>query len=269
MSENTPGERSLTSACGRVTVTVTLGAPPKVELSPGAERMFSQDLADLVTHTAIAATDAALAEAPEPAAAPSIEDSIAELTGLRDDLQQHDLATALERRRSAFSPAEDRPAPQEGFTGPTKLELHPAVMETIEASIKLLERFNTAPPGGGGKDEVEPPVGKATNEARTVTIESTLDQPIVSVWLSKRASEIGPKALGVELTETAAAAAADLAGKQNGYFTDLGIPLGPDDIGLIADENRARGDQAIEDIEHIDRQREELERRFNEGGFRA
>lgn len=269
MSDSSPGERSLTSACGRVTVTVALGAPPKVELAPGAERMFSHDLADLVTHTARAATDAALAEAPEPAAAPSIEDTIAELSGLREDLQNHDLATALERRRAAFSPAEDRPAPQDGFTGPAKLELHPAVMETIEASLRLLERFGTAPPGGGGKDEVEPPIGKATNEARTVTIESTLEQPIASVWLGKRATEIGPKALGAELTETAAAAAADLAGKQNGYFTDLGIPLGPDDIALIAEENRARGDQAVEDIEHINRQREELERRFNEGGFHA
>lgn len=269
MSDTNPGERSLTSACGRVTVTVAPGGPPKVELFPGAERMFSHDLADLVAQTARDAAQAAYAEAPVPTETPSLQDALAHLSGLRDDFQQHGLDATLERRRAEAAPDEERHAPQDGFTGTVRLELHPAVMETLNASITLLERFGTAPPGNGGADAVESPVGKATSESRLVTIESTMEYPIATVWLSKRAPEIGPKSLGAEITETAAAAAADLAGKQNDYFTDLGIPLGPDDIALIAAENRSRGERAVADIEHVDQQREELDRRFNAGGHFA
>ncbi|MEU6858025.1 hypothetical protein AB0B28_03990 [Glycomyces sp. NPDC046736] len=231
--------------------------------------MFSNDLSELVEQTARAAADAANAEAPVPAGVPSIADAITEISRLRDDLEGEGLHATLERRRAEVAPEDVQPAPQDAIAGTAKLELHPAVMETLNASLKLLERFNTAPPGGGGKGDLEVPVGKASHESKLVTIEATMEHPIASVWLSKRAMEIGPKALGAQITETAAAAAEDLAGKTNGYFTDLGLPLGPDDIAAVADENRARGDQALADIEHINQQRADLERRLIDGGYFA
>ncbi|THV42573.1 hypothetical protein [Glycomyces buryatensis] len=270
MTVNESGERSLTSDCGNVTVTVATGASPKVELADTATRMYARDLAELVTTTAHAAADAARAEAPE-TAAPSIDDAIAQLAKLRGDLRDNGFEATIEQLRKDAAPLGEADTPRDSqFTGgPTGLAMPPFAVEMLDSSIALLERFKNQPPGSGKGDEEAQPTGTAKSESKLVAIESTLAYPIASVWLSKKACEVGPKVLAQELTETAAAAAADLAGREDDYFTGLGLPLSPGDLGPIVQENQARGDRATQDLASLQEQQRDMTRLFNQGGYFA
>ncbi|MCC3765178.1 hypothetical protein K3N28_19145 [Glycomyces sp. TRM65418] len=264
-------ERSQTSSCGNVTVTIAPGQVPAIELADGAERMHTRDLAELITATARAAADAARAAAPEPEAAPSIEDTIAVLAELRGDLRDNGLDAAIERRRNDAVPPGERDGPRERqFTdGPTGLVMPPFADELLSESIALLERFKHQPPGSGKNDRDAQPTGAAKSESKLVAVESTMAYPIASVWLSKRAFELGPRALTRELNETAAAAVADLAGKEDDYYAGLGLPIGPGDLGPIAEENQARGERATQDLATLQERQREMTRLFNQGGYFA
>ncbi|WP_199040606.1 hypothetical protein [Glycomyces salinus] len=271
MTENQSGERSLTSPCGNVTVHVDPGSPPKVELTAGAERMFPRDLAELITDTARKASDLAGVAATAPESGPSLDEAIDMLAGLREELDGDGFAAAIDRRRAEFeSPAERAERDQARFEGTPKLRLPDFALDSLDSTIGLLRRFKDAPPGTGrdaGEDGL--PTGKATSPSKLVVVEATMEYPIASVWLSKRACEIGPKALTSEINETTAAALAELGQEQDAYFAELDLPLGPADVAGASQEVGDRGDRAVGDVRKLAEQQEHITRLFHQGGYFA
>ncbi|WP_205324750.1 hypothetical protein [Glycomyces sp. YM15] len=270
MTDTESGERSHNSSCGNVSVITAPGRFPEIALADGAERLYTRDLAELIATTARAAADADRAAAPAPEAAPSVEDTIAVLAGLRGDLRDKGLQATIEQRRDEAVPPGERDHRDERLTGgPTGLAMPPFADELLSDSIALLERFSKRPPGSGKDDQNPEPTGTAKSESKLVAIESTMAYPIASVWLSKRAFEIGPRALTRELNETAAAAAADLATREDDYFSGLGLPLSPGDLTPLAEENQARSDRASQDLATLQDQQRHMTRLFNQGGYFA
>jgi hypothetical protein len=259
-------ERSLTSACGNVTVTVAFGAAPRIELTAGAERMFTRDLADLITATARAAAEAAA----EPAEGPGVDEATAMLTEFTGDLRARGFAAILERRKDFEAEdaetGEDRPRPAN--PAGAKLAVDPAAIEALESVLALWKRSEERAPGTAAGDE-HAPVGRAKSESKLVTIESTLDYPVASVVLSKRALDIGAKGLSAELTETAAAAAADRDAKQGAYFEDLGLPFGPGDAKEVVDRANALNAEGLDIVTGIRDGQDRITRMFKEGGHFA
>jgi hypothetical protein len=269
--DNDSWERSHTSACGNVTITLGSGPTPTVYLAKGAVQMFMRDLAELVTETARAAADAAhAASEAEPDPEPSIDEAIAELTGLRDGFRDNGPEATIERQRSRMG-FEDEPGAGErdALVGKASLAMPESVVNYLSSSIQLLERFRDAPPGTGKRGEEELPLGKATSPSKLVTVESSLQYPIASVWLSKRAGEVGPKVLAAELTETAAAAAADLATSQSEFYKDIGVPVSPEQINALPERVEQGGKQALADFKQFENQHQDFTRRLNEGGYFA
>lgn len=269
MVDNDPGERSHESACGNVTITLGSGPAPTVHLADGAVRMYTRDLAELVTDTARAAADAAHAES-EAAPEPSIDEAIAELTGLRDGFRDNGVEATVENQRSRMSLDEDtRSDDREELVGKASLAIPESFVNYLSGSIQLLERFRDAPPGAGKGGEEELPLGKATSPSKLVAIESSSQYPIASVWLSKRACDVGPKVLAAEINETAAAAVADLAGSQSEFYADAGVPASPGQINALPERVEQGGKQALADFKQLDDQQREFTRRLNEGGYFA
>jgi hypothetical protein len=271
LTDASPRERSLTSSCGNVTVTIAPGAPPKVELADDARSLFAHDLAELVTATAKAAADAARDDAPEADAGPSIGDGLEHLTRLRDGLRDQGFAAVLEEQRARLEPEEGErrpPQAEQPARGP-KLAMHPDVMAYLDSTVQMLQRFAATPPGTGKGESDDLPVGRAKHESRLVTIEATMEYPIASVVLSKRATEIGPRALSQQLTETAAAAAADLAVRQHGFLNGLGLPVGPDEASEVVGNGERLGAEGVESVTALRHQQEQLTRQFYEGGHFA
>ncbi|WP_026923609.1 hypothetical protein [Glycomyces arizonensis] len=269
MTDTSPRERSLASACGNVTVTITDSPTPTVELAKDAIRMYTRDLAELVTTTARKAADDARADDPDPEAEPSVGEALAVLTGLRDSLREHGLTATLDRQRSQLEPDEEETLRGEGSTAAAGLALHPLDAEGLDETIRTWERFHNIARGTGKDAEAQQPVGRARSESRLVTVESTIEYPIASVVLSKRACEVGPKVLGREITETAAAAAADLAERQDGYFTDLGLPIGPGEAAGMVEESKRLGEKGLEMVTAAREHQERITRLFYEGGHFA
>lgn len=245
-------ERSLSSDCGAVTVTVAAGAAPRIELTAAAERMFTRDLAELITDTARAAARAA-ADAVAADPVPGIADAIEELAGFTQDLRERGYGAVIAERREAAAEAEDgdETAPEQSgldsaLLGPAMgggyLKLHPEALGALESTLALLQRFQETPPGTG-KGEEPGPVGLAKSESKLVTVESTNEYPVSRVVLSKRALEIGAKGLTAELNATVAAAHADLLERQEAYFSGLGLRTAPADAversGAFRDEANA------------------------------
>lgn len=268
MTENQSRERSLTSPCGNVTVTVDPGSSPKVELAPGAERMFARDLAELTTKTARDAVDRAMAETEIPADVPTADAAADELSRFRDSLRDQGLASTIDRRRTELEVPEDRVPPEDFTFGETPaIALSELAMRELDSSIELLRRLGDGQTASGTGSEGDEPVGKATSPSKLVVVESTLRYPIASVWLSKRACEIGPKALGAEINETAEAAAEDLARTQGDYFAGLGLPTGPAGITEMAKVLGDHGKRAGADAADIQQRQQEIIRSFKEGGY--
>lgn len=265
MPETQSGERSLTSPCGNVTVTGAPGQAPEIELADGAVRMFARDLADLVTATARAATDA-LNEAIPPTDAPSTDDAIGELAGLRDGLRRDGLFAMLDRRRTDLGEPEDGPSRQGSYLEASpRIALPDDALRRLDSTLELLARFKEPASGLDGATD-DGVVNAVTSDSRLVTVEASPVYPVFSVRLSKHACEIGPKALGAEITETAAAAVEGLAPRQNEYLTDMGLPMGPGQADKAVDETARLGDEGASLATEMHRQQERITRMFYEGG---
>jgi hypothetical protein len=269
LTDNPNGERSLTSPCGNVTVTLTPDSVPKVGLAKSAASLFPRDLADLVAATAREAADAARAEA-QPPQAPSIGDAVQELTAFRDSLRDDGFEAALAQRRSQLDPDAEPDAPQgeRPRRGP-KLALPPEAMAGLETALELLRRHQAQPPGTGKGAEAELPTGRGRSEGRLATVEAMFAYPIAAVVLSRHACELGTGALESQINEAAAAAAADLARQRDGYLATLGAPIGGEEAATLADRGERLGADGVELVEAARLQHERLARMFNEGGHFA
>lgn len=272
MTEDSPGERSLTSDCGTVTVTLGADGAPVIALDKSAERMYTRDLAELVTATAKDATRAA-AEDVAAAGGPDLGDTIDMLTGFRDDLRDKDFATVMAERRAEFAEPDERgryasPPGEAGAPKGPKLALDPAALAALDSTLDLLRRFQNTPPGTG-KGEDPGPVGRARSESKLVTVESTLQFPVSEVILSKRALEIGANALGREITETAAAAIADLNAQESGYLTGIGLPFGLAEVREATEQGSAETAAGVELVAEIRAEQDRVGRMFKEGGHFA
>lgn len=269
MTDDQPGERSLTSPCGNVTVTLAPGSPPKVALARTAASLFPRDLAELITATAREAADALRAEAPEPQT-PSTGDALRELTAFRDSLRDDGFTAAIAQRRSRLDPDAEPAAPQADRPprGP-KLALPPEATAGLDTALRLLRRHQARPPGSGEDGEAEPPTGRAKSEDRLATVEATFAYPIADVVLSRHACELGAGALESQINEAAAAAAADLTRQRDGYLATLGAPIGGEEASTLADRGERLGADGVELVETARRQQERLTRMFNEGGHFA
>ncbi|GAA1688612.1 hypothetical protein GCM10009830_40290 [Glycomyces endophyticus] len=265
-------ERSLTSACGNVTVTVAAGAAPRIDLAAGAERMYTRDLAELVTATAREAAHAAMEDALEEGSGPDIGDAIGELEAFRDGIRERGFAAVIAERAAALddeaTEADRRPSLPERPFGGQGLSLDPAGLAALDAALDMWKRFQATPPGTG-RGEEPGPVGRAKSESRLVTVESTLEFPVAEVILSKRALEIGAKALSAELTETAAAAVADLDAKQSAYLTGLGLPVGPDEAKAAVGEAETVAKDGVGLVTDLRHQQDRIAGMFKQGGHFA
>jgi len=265
LTEPDPGERSLASPCGNVTVTISHGTVPKVELAKGATALFPRDLAELVTKTARDAADAALADATQPQA-PSIDDALQALTAFRDGLRDNGFAATLAERRPPPDPSApqlDRPP-----KGP-KLALPPEALAGLDTALELLHRYQAEPPGTGKGAEAELPTGRAKSQGGLATVEATFAHPVAAVTLSRHACELGAKALESQINEAAAAAAVDLARQQDGYLAKLGVPIDGEEASTVADRSERLGADGVELAETARGQHERLTRMFTEGGHFA
>ncbi|GAB3649323.1 hypothetical protein GCM10028833_16830 [Glycomyces tarimensis] len=262
------GERSHTSDCGNVTVTVSEASAPAIELAEGAVRMFARDLAELVTATARAAADGYMAEATTEADAPSIDDTIAQLERLRGSLDDDGLIATLDAQRAASEDPEERAAREErNFEGVPHLALPQSVVDTLGSTIEVLKRLGGGPAGPGSGAEIEQPVGRAMSPSKLVSVEAAPGYPIATVSLSKRACEIGPRALAAEIETAAAAAVEDLASRQDEFFTGMGLPIGPGDVTQLSQEVKGLGAQAQTDMTTIQRHAEDMTRLLYRGGY--
>ncbi|GAA2319078.1 hypothetical protein GCM10009853_091440 [Glycomyces scopariae] len=265
-------ERSLTSACGNVTVTVAAGAAPRVELAAATERMFTRDLAELVTATAREAAHAAMEDALAEGSGPDIGEAIDALTEFTAGIRERGFAAVIAERAAALedeaAEEEQRPSvPERPFQG-AGLSLDPAGLAALDAALDMWKRFQATPPGTG-KGEEPGPVGRAKSESKLVTVEATLEFPLAEVILSKRALEIGAKALSAEITETAAAAVADLDAKQSAYLTGLGLPVGPDEAKAAVGEAETVSRDGVGLVTDLRAQQDRIGGMFREGGHFA
>ncbi|WP_112137033.1 hypothetical protein [Glycomyces dulcitolivorans] len=265
-------ERSLTSADGCVTVTVAAGAAPRFELAPAAERMFTRDLAELITFTAREAAHAAMEDALADGSGPDIGEAIEALTEFRDGIRERGFAAVIAERAEALedeaAQEEQRPARQERPFQGKGLALDPSSLATLDAALDMWKRFQATPPGTGAGEEPGP-VGRAKSESRLVTVESTLEYPVAQVILSKKALEIGARGLSLELTETAAAAVADLDAKQSAYLTGLGLPVGPDEAKAAVSEAERVGKDGVGLVTDLRAQQDRIAAMFKDGGHFA
>ena len=228
--------------------------------------MFSRDLAELIGDTARKAADASKPDGAE-LEGPSIDEALAELERLKAGLDEDGLEAELERRReSVHEPGAENPAKDPQFTGRPVLGLSDEMRASLQATIELLGRYRNGPPAGGEGSAPQGPVGKATSPTKLVAVEATIEHPISQVWLSKRACEIGPKALSEEVTETAAAAAAELASMQDSYTADLGLPIGPGFAAQLPDLVRQRGAKIVGQAKFLVDHQRGFEQRMKEGG---
>ncbi|RRR98261.1 hypothetical protein [Glycomyces terrestris] len=256
-------ERSLTSDCGSVTVTVAPGAAPRIELTAAAERMFTRDLAELVTDTARKAAEA-LDDEPE---GPRVEEAAEMLAAFAGDLRERGVGALLERRK-AFEDDDPEERPRPADPGRAKLALDPAAVAMLDDVLELWKRSERLAPGTKDGDE-HAPVGRARSESKLVTVESTLAYPVSQVILSKRALEIGAKGLSLELTETAAAAVADRDAKQGPYFDALGLPYAPGEAKEVLDRGNALNAEGLAIVQRISESQDRITRMFKDGGHFA
>lgn len=258
----------MTSECGNVTVAIAASGP-SVELAPTVVRMFARDLAELITRTARSAAEAHMAEAAAEEGRPSIADTIDHLDRLRTGLETDGLTAVLDAHRAELEDPEDRAAREERkFEGVPHLALPQSVVDTLGSTIDLLKRLDRDSAGAGkGRHEPEQPVGKATSPSRLVAVEATPGYPIASLWLSKRACEVGPKVLAADIEETAAAAGRDLADRQDEHFTAMGVPIGPGDVAGLSEEIKGMSAQADTDMTTIRQYTEDMTRSLYQGGY--
>ena len=271
MTDVDPGEQSLTSPCGNVTVVITAGGVLEVALHKESTNRFpfARDLAELITTTARDAADKARAEAPQPET-PSIGDALQVLTDFRDGLRDNGFAATVDQRRSELDPPADPIAPQgeRPLRGP-KLALPPMALETLDNAIGLWQKYQAEPPGTGKGAEHEMPTGRGRSEGKLATVEATFAYPVADLTLSRHASELGAMALESQINEAAALAAEDLARQQSGYMNRLGVPVDGDEAAGLADRSERLGADGVELAESARQQQERLTRQFDEGGHFA
>lgn len=266
MTDAPSRDRSLTSECGNVTVTVASGVAPRIHLAAGAERMFTRDLAELITETARKAAESANADArPE---GPGVDEAAELLAAFAGDLRARGFGAIMERRKAFLEEddPEDRPRPVN--PAGTKLAVDPAAIAALDDVLALWKRCQSEAPGTKTGDEYAP-VGRAKSESKLVTIESTLAYPVAQVVLSKRALEIGAKGLSAELTATAAAAVADRDAKQDAYFDRLGLPYAPGEAKEVLDRGNALNAEGLALVRQIRESQDRITRMFKDGGHFA
>lgn len=276
MTDQSPGERSLSSACGNVTVAFEPMTTPRIELADTTSRMAPRDLAELITETARAAADAVREADPGAEDGASLDEAVAALTELRDDFRDAGSEAAVAKHRQRIVPEDvrdDAPKlpdpPGAPEAEPKRPAAHQIVVDRLTASLELLERFRDAPPGSQKGDKEAMPVGEAKNDEKTVHIESTLEYPVASVRLGKRALERGPKALAAEINATAEAAAADLRSKQGAYFAGLGMPGDPGALMNEFEEVKGRGEAAVDHVRAVQDLHHDMTTKLMRGGYFA
>lgn len=257
MTDTGPPPPTHTSADGGVTVVDGNGAPV-VRLTVEALRLPARELAELVTWTAREAADAVrAAEAHE---SRSAADALAELKNLRDGLRQEGLQAVIDRKRAEYG-ADDEDLPPDDPRSMARMGLADQIPTAgLDAAIRILERFQPRP---GTPAELVPVTGRATGPDETVTVESTGEYPIAGVLLGIHARELGPEALGKEITETAAKAVADLKERQRAQVDGLGLPLTMEQVDGLPGEMDAYGDKVRGQYEYLRRQHDEIIRRLH------
>ncbi|MEU5870295.1 hypothetical protein AB0A73_01890 [Glycomyces sp. NPDC047369] len=257
MTDTDPPPPTHTSADGGVTV-VDGNGTPVVRLTAEALRLPARELAELVTWTAREAADAVrAAEAHE---SRSAADALAELKNLRDGLRQDGLQAVIDRKRAEYGADQDD-LPPEDPRSMARMGLADHIpTEGLDAAIRILERFQPRP---GQPTELVPVTGRAAGPDDAVTVESTGEYPIAGVLLGIHARELGPEALGKEITETAARAIADLKERQRTQIDGLDLPLTMDQVDGLPGEMDAYGDKVRGQYEYLRRQHDDIIRRLH------